>query len=344
MKKYLKGMNLVEIEKFISENAIPKYRATQIFRWMYHNKVLNSSNMINLPNNLKELIEKNFIIKTLDIHKIDESTNTKKFLFKTKSGDFIETVSMLESDRHTICISSQVGCSVDCDFCATGKMGFKKNLNPGEIVDQIILVQSKIKIPITNIVFMGMGEPFLNYLNVLKAADLMNDKNGLNFSYKRITISTSGIMPKIKTFINDKIKYNLAISLNATTDSVRDKLMPINKKWPIKSLIEVAFEYNKIHKSGLTFEYVLIDSVNDSEDDAVRLARLFKNSGCKINIIPFNEIGNIYKRPSNYNIENFVSVLNDLKKGFTLLVRWSKGTSINAGCGQLAIKNDIRNS
>ena len=173
---------------------------------------------------------------------------------------------------------------------------------------------------------------------------ITNDKNGLNFSYKRITISTSGIIPKIKTFINDKIKYNLAISLNATTDSVRDKLMPINKKWPIKSLIEVAFEYNKIHKSGLTFEYVLIDSVNDSEDDAVRLARLFKNSGCKINIIPFNEIGNIYKRPSNYNIENFVSVLNDLKKGFTLLVRWSKGTSINAGCGQLAIKNDIRNS
>ena len=338
MKKYLKGMNLFEIEEFINENNIPKYRANQIFRWIYHNQVLKAIDMNNLPNNLKDLIEKNFIIKTLDIHKIDESINTKKFLFKTKSGDFIESVSMIENDRHTICISSQVGCSVDCDFCATGKMGFKKNLNAGEIVDQIILVQSQINTPITNIVFMGMGEPFLNYQNVLKAADLISHQNGLNFSYKRITISTSGILPKIKTFINDKIKYNLAVSLNATLDSVRDKLMPINKKWPIQSLVDIASEYNNIHKSGLTFEYVLIDSVNDSADDAVRLAKLFRNSGCKINIIPFNEIGNMYQRPSNFKIEKFVSVLNDLKKGFTLLVRWSKGTSINAGCGQLAIK------
>lgn len=338
MKKYLKGMDLFEIEAFINENNIPKYRANQIFRWIYHNKVLKASDMNNLPNDLKGLIEKNFIIKTLDIHKIDESINTKKFLFKTKSGDFIESVSMIEKDRHTICISSQVGCSVDCDFCATGKMGFKKNLNVGEIIDQIILVQSQINTPITNIVFMGMGEPFLNYQNVLKAADLINHQNGLNFSYKRITISTSGILPKIKTFINDKIKYNLAVSLNATLDSVRDKLMPINKKWPIQSLVEIASEYNKIHKSGLTFEYVLIDSVNDSADDAARLAKLFRNSGCKINIIPFNEIGNMYKRPSNFKIENFVSVLNNLKKGFTLLVRWSKGTSINAGCGQLATR------
>ena len=324
MKKYLKGMDLFEIEEFINENNIPKYRANQIFRWIYHNQVLKVFDMKNLPNKLKELIEKNFIIKTLDIHKIDESTNTKKFLFKTKSGDFIESVSMIENERHTICISSQVGCGVDCDFCATGKMGFKKNLNAGEIIDQIILVQSQINTPITNIVFMGMGEPFLNYQNVLKAADLINHQNGLNFSYKRITISTSGILPKIKTFINDKIKYNLAVSLNATLDSVRDKLMPINKKWPIQSLIGIASEYNQIHKSGLTFEYVLIDSVNDSADDAARLAKLFRNSGCKINIIPFNEIGNIYKRPSNFKIENFVSILNNLKKVLLYLLDGAK--------------------
>jgi len=183
---------------------------------------------------------------------------------------------------------------------------------------------------------MGMGEPFLNYHNVIKAANLMNDNEGLNFSYHRITISTSGIVNKINQFIKDEIKYNLAISLNASNDKTREKLMPINKKWPIKTLLQCAIKYNKLHKIGLTFEYVLIDSINDSDEDAKKLGVLLKNSGCKLNIIPFNEIGNIYNRPSSDKIDRFLHVLYKQQKGFTVLVRWSKGTKINAGCGQLA--------
>jgi len=336
MNYILKGMTITELQDFVISNDFPKYRAKQIYNWMYKKSVTQATDMHNLPIDLQSFLKNNCIFNTLEVCQKNEFDDTTKFLFKTKSNDYIESVSMIEENRHTICISSQVGCSVDCDFCATGKMGFKKNLHVGEIIDQLLLIQNHIDKPITNIVFMGMGEPFLNYNNVIIAANLMNDKDGLNFGYHRITISTSGIAPKIDQFISDKIKYNLAISLNASDDKTRYKLMPINKKWPINVLMELASKYNKLHKIGLTFEYVLIDSINDSDEDAIRLAQLLKNSGCKLNVIPFNEIGNIYKRPSVNKIENFLNILYKKQKGFTVLIRWSKGTKINAGCGQLA--------
>ena len=338
MNYVLKGMTLIELQDFVIDHNYPKYRAQQIYNWMYKRLATQAIDMYNLPLKLQSFLKNSCVLKTLELSKKNESNDTIKFLFKTKTNDYIESVSMIEENRHTICISSQVGCSVDCDFCATGKMGFKKNLNVGEIIDQLLLIQNYVEAPITNIVFMGMGEPFLNYNNVITASNLMNDKEGLNFSYHRITISTSGIAPKITQFINDKIKYNLAISLNASDDKTRDKLMPINKKWPIKTLMQFTSKYNKLHKTGLTFEYVLIDSINDSDQDAKRLAQLLKNSNCKLNIIPFNEIGNVYNRPSIDKIEKFVNILYKQQKGFTVLVRWSKGTKINAGCGQLATK------
>ena len=338
MNYILKGMTLIELQDFVTDYDYPKYRAKQIYNWMYTRLATKATDMHNLPLKLQTLLKTHCVLNTLELSKINESNDTVKFLFKTNTNDYIESVSMIEANRHTICISSQVGCSVDCDFCATGKMGFKKNLNVGEIIDQLLLIKNYVEEPITNIVFMGMGEPFLNYNNVITAANLMNDKEGLNFSYHRITISTSGIVPKITQFINDKIKYNLAISLNASDDKTRDKLIPINKKWPIKTLIKFTSQYNKLHKTGLTFEYVLIDSINDSDQDAKRLVQLLKNSNCKLNIIPFNEIGNVYNRPSIDKIEKFVNILYKKQKGFTILVRWSRGTKINAGCGQLATK------
>ena len=336
MNYTLKGMTLIDLQNFVIDNQYPKYRAQQIYHWMYKKSVLQFSDMTNLPLDLQSFLKDKCTLTTLELYKKEKTNNTIKFIFKTNTNDYIESVSMIERDRHTICISSQVGCSVDCDFCATGKMGFKKNLTPGEIIDQLLLIQNYVEVPITNIVFMGMGEPFLNYNNVIIAANLMNDNEGLNFSYHRITISTSGIVNKIDQFIKDKIKYNLAISLNATDDKTREKLMPINKKWPIKTLLQCASKYNKLHKTGLTFEYVLIDSINDSDEDAKRLGMLLKNSGCKLNVIPFNEIGNVYNRPSINKIERFLNILYKQQKGFTVLVRWSKGTEINAGCGQLA--------
>lgn len=336
MNYILKGMPLNKLQDFVINHGYPKYRAQQIYKWMYQKFSIHASEMHNLPLDLQLFLENDCILNTLELYKKNQIDGTIKFLFKTHSNDYIEAVSMIDGDRHTICVSSQVGCAVDCDFCATGKMGFKKNLNSGEIIDQLLLIQKHVKKPITNIVFMGMGEPFLNYNHVITAADLMNDSNGLNFSYHRITISTAGIANKINQFINDKIKYNLAISLNATDDKTRDQLMPINKKWPINKLISFSYKYNSLHKTGLTFEYVLIASINDSDEDANRLVELLKNTRCKLNIIPFNEIGNIYKRPTSNKIESFLNILYKKQKGFTVLVRWSKGTDINAGCGQLA--------
>ncbi len=334
----IKGIPINELEEFVTQNGFPKYRAHQIYNWLYKKGVFDIRDMNNLSNDLKRFLIDNTIATTLTLFKQVKCDNTIKFLFKTKTGQYIESVSMIEDDKHTICLSSQVGCSLDCDFCATGKMGFISNLNAGEIIDQLLLIRNNIKEPITNIVFMGMGEPFLNYRNVINAAKLMNDTSGLNFGAHRITISTAGIVPKINQFIESKLKFNLAISLNAVNDQTRNKLMPINKKWSISELIQIAKKFNKHHRNNITFEYVLIDSINDSEDDAIKLAQLLKNSDCKLNIIPFNYIGNEYKRPNETRIESFLKIIHQNHKGFRILVRWSKGVDINAGCGQLATK------
>ena len=340
MKHQLKDFNLEELEKFIISNGYPKYRAKQIYTWLFKNCTSKAEEMYNLSNDLKKFIEETCITDTLKLSKKIESNETTKFLFQTQSNHLIESVSMIENDRHTICLSSQVGCAVDCDFCATGKMGFKKNLSSGEIIDQLLFIKKNIKNPITNIVFMGMGEPFLNYKNVIKAADLIHDSKALNFGSNRITISTAGILPKIDQWINDKIPYNLAISLNGANNAIREKIMPINRKWPIEDLIASSKVYNKLNRKKITFEYVLIDKINDSVSDAHELASLLKNSSCKLNIIPFNEIGTEYKRPSNSTINNFVDTLKAVQKGFKVLVRWSNGVDIDAGCGQLAIKEN----
>ena len=338
MNFILKGKTLKELEVFIIDQGYPKYRARQLYTWLYKKGISDIQSMSNLSKDLQSFLNQHTVLNTLSLFKKTEFDYTTKFLFQTKNNQYIESVSMIENDRHTVCLSSQVGCNVDCDFCATGKMGFIQNLSSGEIVDQLIFIKNNINQPITNIVFMGMGEPFLNYTNVINASNLMNDKFGLNFSARRITISTAGIVPKINQFINDKIRYNLAISLNATDDKTRDKLMPINKKWPISDLISLAKKYNQNNRLKITFEYVLIDSVNDSIEDAKTLAKLLRNSNCKLNIIPFNSIGNQYKRPSTDKIERFLKTLYNQHQGFKILVRWSKGVEINAGCGQLATK------
>tara|TARA_Y100000768_G_scaffold323774_1_gene260358 strand:- start:2034 stop:3080 length:1047 start_codon:yes stop_codon:yes gene_type:complete len=340
-KTVIKGMNLSQITKWCEDLNQSSFRASQIYQWMYKHGVANARSMNNISKELKNIIDNQCTLNTLEIEKIDKSSveKTQKILFKTHDGHFIESVSMVEKDRHTICISSQIGCNVDCDFCATASMGLIRNLMAGEIIDQAIAIRSMVKEPITNVVFMGMGEPFLNYERVINAADILHDHNGFGLGAKRITISTSGIVPMIDRFVKEKHKYKLAISLNATDDNTRKKIMPINRRWPINDLIKSASRFAARKNHNVMFEYVLLKGINDTNQDAIRLAKLIRGIDCKVNIIPYNETDGKYKRPDDEKIENFLEVLNKHRSGFRILVRWSKGQDIDAACGQLAVKN-----
>ena len=340
-KTVLKGMSLKEIEQWCQSRELSNFRAKQIYQWMYRHGVSEADNMKNLSKDLQKKIDECCVLETLKIEKIDESNTepTQKILFKTIDNHFIEAVSMLEGNRHTICISSQIGCNVDCDFCATASMGLIRNLMTGEIIDQAIAIRRIVKTPITNVVFMGMGEPFLNYNQVLSAAHILHNHDGFDLGAKRITISTAGIVPKIEKLIEDGYKYKLAISLNATEDDTRQKIMPLNRNWPIKSIIKSASRFAARKGHNVMFEYVLLKGINDTAEDAVRLANLIQGIDSKVNVIPYNETDGKYQRPSTETIEQFLKILNKNKKGFRILVRWSKGEDINAACGQLAVTN-----
>ncbi|MDP6569889.1 MAG: 23S rRNA (adenine(2503)-C(2))-methyltransferase RlmN [Candidatus Marinimicrobia bacterium] len=331
-------MNLKELQTFCQDNGESAFRGSQLYEWMYRHGVDTIEEMSNLSQSFREKLSENCSIQTLHVDRTNPSQidQSVKLLFRTLDQQFIETVSMVDGNRHTVCLSSQVGCALDCRFCATGEMGLTRNLTTGEIVDQLIYVRKHIAQPITNVVFMGMGEPFHNYENVLNAADIFHDPKGFNLASTRITISTVGLLPQIQQFIQENRRYKLAISLNAAFDKDRSKIMPVNKKWPIEDLIHAGREYSNQKKRQVMFEYVLLKGVNDSEEDALELAGLLKNVECKINVIPYNEMGGEFTRPDTQTIEKFVNVLHKHRRGYRVLVRWSKGQDIAAGCGQLA--------
>ena len=329
-----------ELQSWCLEVGQSGYRGQQLFEWMYRHGISSFKNMSNVNKSFREYLENNCIIQTLKVEKmcpsnVDKST---KILFRTTDDQFIETISMIDKKRHTVCISSQLGCALDCSFCETGRMGLKRNLSTGEIVDQLIFVRDHEKHPITNVVFMGMGEPFYNYDNVISAADIFHSPWGFNLASSRITISTAGILPKIKQFISEKQRYKLAISLNAADDKIRTKIMQVNKKWSLSDLIGVGKEYSNLKKRQVMFEYVLLKGINDSEEDAHKLAHLLKGITCKLNIIPYNETNGSYQRPDEKTINGFSEIIYNLRDEYRVFVRWSKGQDINAGCGQLAGK------
>ena len=344
MKKttQLKDLNENELMELCESFNFPKFHGSQIYKWLFQKKCDSINEMTDIPLELQNIINDKFEINSLEIFSKNKSKidNTVKFLIKTKDEKYIETVSMIDGDRHTVCISSQIGCNVDCDFCATGKMGIIRNLSIGEIIEQLLIVNKNIKKNVTNIVFMGMGEPFLNYKNVLCASDVFANPKGFNLSTKKITISTAGILPKIKKYISEKHKYKLAISLNAPNDKLRNVIMPINKKWNIEKILNEIKNYDFNKHRIIMFEYVLLKDFNDSKKDALELSNLLKNIVCKINIIPFNEIYGPYKRPTIKNINSFAKILHDNRGQYRVFVRWSKGEDIDAACGQLATKSD----
>lgn len=338
----IKGLNEFELKELCEKNSFPSYHGEQIYRWLYKHRCEEYKQMKNIPNKLISMLENNKKLLTLNVKTSNKSKidNTTKYLLETQDGNLIETVSMLDKNRHTVCISSQVGCNVDCDFCATGKMGIIRNLTSGEIIDQIIIIQKNIENPINNIVFMGMGEPFLNYSNVIKACDILSDSKAFNLSYKRITISTSGILPKIKLFIKEEHKYKLAISLNASNNFLRNKIIPINKKWNIEEIIASLDNYKYNKTTPVMFEYVMLKDFNDKDEHAIELAKLLSGNNYKVNLIPFNEIDGKYSRPTIQRIESFSRILHQNSINLRILIRWSKGEDIDAACGQLATKNE----
>ncbi|MBU4184821.1 MAG: 23S rRNA (adenine(2503)-C(2))-methyltransferase RlmN [Proteobacteria bacterium] len=337
-KTDIKDLTRKQLASWLEEHDIEPYRAGQILKWIYNRQADTFDIMTDLGKEIRELLSLNFTINRLDIIQIETSQDgSKKYLFKLEDGKFIESVLIPERDYYTLCISSQVGCAQGCRFCLTAKGGFIRNLSKNEIVSQVRdvlkdLIGSK---HITNIVFMGMGEPLANFQNVVEAIDTITDADsGLGFSNRRVTVSTAGLVSKLLSLGNET-KINLAVSLNATDNRTRDFLMPVNKKYPIEELLDACRKYNLRPGGKITFEYILMKGVNDSAEDANRLAELLKGIRSKINLIPFNEYeGSDFRRPEESVINNFREIPN--RKGYTVIIRHSKGQDISAACGQLS--------
>ncbi|GAB4183976.1 MAG: bifunctional tRNA (adenosine(37)-C2)-methyltransferase TrmG/ribosomal RNA large subunit methyltransferase RlmN [Calditrichia bacterium] len=324
---------LVDFFTSIDEKS---FRAKQTYKWIFHKKVSDFDEMTNLSKELRQFLKENFLLRALENQKnlMSNECDTSKYLFKTIDGHFIETVLIPEKDRRTLCISSQVGCSLACSFCATGRMGYFRNLTMGEIIEQIIQTEILSGEKITNIVFMGMGEPFLNYPRVMEAASIMSDPEGLALRKSRITISTSGIVPKIIQMADEKRPYGLALSLHAPDQETREKIMPVAKKFPLEEVMESVYYYYKQTKNRPTYEYILLDEINDSPEHAKKLKKILAKTPAKINLIPYNDVGAGFRAPSNEKIDRFIQVL--LDSPITVTLRKSRGSDIQAACGQLS--------
>lgn len=336
MLKNLKTYTQSEIEEIIKSEGLPAYRANQLIHWIYRKMAISIDEITEWSKSLRESFSQKYYIASIKlIDRRISSDGTEKFLWELEDGEKIESVLIPDKQRLTLCISSQVGCPLKCRFCLTGKIGFKRNLEAWEIVDQFIQVTRLIKEEnrkITNIVFMGMGEPLLNFENVTEA--LWRFKNLLEFSPRRITLSTAGIIPAIKELpYKAPHQIKLAISLNATDEKTRSYLMPINKKYPLHELLKTLKEYPLKPRQRITFEYVML-KVNSTEKDALRLAQLLKGIPAKINLIPFNPWeGCEFEKPDEKEILKFQEIL--ASKGYSVFIRKSKGSDILAACGQL---------
>jgi len=330
------GLDRDEMAALVSSLGEPRFRADQLFQWVYRRGVSSFAEMSNLPARLRQRLAEAARIGWLR-HILSQRSavdGTVKFLFELPDGRHIESVLICEQDRHTLCVSTQVGCAIDCQFCATGRMGFVRNLTAGEIVDQLLVVQRLEDVRLTNLVLMGMGEPFHNYEAAIKACQLISDPDGIGMSARHIVVSTSGLVPQILRFAEEGHRYRLAISLNATTDRLRDQLMPLNRRWPLQQLLKAADFYVRKTGSAVTFEYVLMEGLNDSLDDARRLKQMLRPLRCKLNLIPYNATKGPFRRPSEERLLQFYRQLEGMRVPVT--IRWSRGTDIDAACGQLA--------
>lgn len=339
-KMNFKELSVEELFNWVKEKGLEKYRAEQLLYWLYKKPAKTFSEMSNLPAALRKELEENFSLFSLkEVETIKSADQTEKKLFITEDGEFVESVIIPDKDRLTLCISTQIGCRMGCRFCLTGYQGFKRNLRTCEILDQILLVKLQ-GYPITNIVIMGMGEPLDNFENTTKALKLMFDERALGLSYRKVTLSTIGIIPELEELLKTFPKLALSLSLNAPDGEKRAEIMPMEKRYPIKEILAILRKYQKNRRKMFTMEYVLLKGFNDSEDDARKLTGLLKGLRCKINLIPFNPWpGSPFERPEEERVLRFQEIL--IEKGYSTFIRKSKGKDILAACGQLRWKKQL---
>jgi 23S rRNA (adenine2503-C2)-methyltransferase len=335
------GLYPDELEARVRAAGQPAYRGRQLFRWVQFRRVLTLDAMTDLPRSLHETLAGRLVIGRPGAVRVQRATDgTRKFLLRLADGEEVESVLIPDDDRLTACISTQVGCPLACRFCLTGLMGIRRNLRAAEIVGEVLLLQDRLEPSerISNLVLMGMGEPLLNFPEVERALRILCDAQGADISPRRITLSTAGHVPGIERLGASDLGVNLAVSLSATTDAVRDRIMPINRRWPIAALLAACRAYPMPGRRRLTFEYVMLGGVNDALEDARRLTALLKGIRCKINLIPFNATPDLPDRPSpRAQIEAFQALLHTA--GLTATIRESRGSEISAACGMLRVEH-----
>jgi 23S rRNA (adenine2503-C2)-methyltransferase len=347
-KTDLKNFNLEGLIHYVEELGQPAFRGRQIMSWLYRPGIRDFSQMTDIAKKFREILKEKAFISNFSTPILERSNDgCVKFGFQLEDGYVVESVLIPETERNTLCLSSQVGCAMNCSFCLTGTMGFIRNLSPAEMVNQVCAVRDFLLAEsaedligpreVTNLVFMGMGEPLNNLDNLLVALSILTEPKGLDFTGRRVTVSTCGIAPKLKR-LGENSTVNLAISLHAVDDATRDLLMPVNKRYPLDILLEACKTYPMPKRRRIMFEYILLKDINDSDDQAHELARRLHKIPCKINLLPYNESQNLpYKSPTPERVLAFQKIL--LDKHFSVFIRTSRGTDISAACGQLAGKS-----
>jgi 23S rRNA (adenine2503-C2)-methyltransferase len=346
-KEDIKSLSREELASRLRDLGEPAYRGDQILQWIYEKQADSFDKMSNLSATLRQKLTSSFELDAVHALKTRNATDTtEKFLFQLRDHSLIETVLIpatpgltSSSDRHTVCVSTQVGCAYGCKFCASGLEGVKRNLTAAEIVDQVLQVQKLNGEKVNNIVVMGMGEPLANYDNLLRALRVINAPWGLGIGARKITVSTVGLVPRIKQLADEPMQLRLAVSLHGATDEVREKIMPVNKKHPLKELLAACDYYVNTKKRMMTFEYILIDSVNDSLEQAHKLGAIARRLRAKVNLIPYNPVDGLpWKRPERDRCKMFQHTLQS--HDVTSTLRIEKGTDINAACGQLRLQHE----
>ncbi len=335
------SMNYAELEQAFAEKGIQKFRAKQVYEWLHHHLAQSYDEMTNLPKNMRETLCLEFPLINCKIEKkqVSKQDSTVKYLFTLNGGDFVESVVMKYKYGYTICVSSQVGCKMGCAFCASTLGGFKRSLSAGEILSQVYAAQKDIGERISHIVLMGMGEPLDNFDNVMRFLSLVTDEKGLNISMRNISLSTCGIVPKIKELLERKLQLTLSISLHAPDDELRNKIMPVNKRYNVDELLGVCRKYVNDTSRRISFEYSMLAGVNDSDECARLLASKLKGMLCHVNLIPVNEVAESPFKPSSpERVKRFTEILN--KNGINATVRRKLGSDIDASCGQLRLKEN----